>query len=148
MLYKFEKPFSIQTGGNEKEITFIELPVPSAETAAEMSRISAFIGRIISSSRQNITIDGKTIEKAQEVKEKAKQEGEQTMNCSDFIAMMEASGVNPAEAFDALKGLLRKTKAMFEGDCPCTGGNYSQMPFHALREILGFYCINFFDIFQ
>ncbi len=145
MKYEFTKSFEIETGGEVQKITHIEINEPSASCASEMGRLSAFVGRICKSSRDSAgTISAEAIEDAK----KAKEESSEATTSKDIVMMIVASSVDPADAFAALKNLLKSTGAKLNGELPCTGGNYNDIPYSALSEILGAYIINFFDIFR
>lgn len=146
MMYTFTKAFEIETQGDKHEITYIEVQEPAAENMTEMCKIEAFVGRVLKSGRDGINISEDVIEKAKEAKEAEKKED--PMSVKDILDIISASGVDASPAFDSLKKILKATSAKLNGDFACSGGNYNAIPYIMLKEILGFYIINFTTIFD
>jgi hypothetical protein len=145
MLYTFEKPFTITTGGEDQEITYIDLIEPSASNINDMSKIDAYIGRMLQSSQamtQNISSE--TLENVK----KDKENEDSKMKVKDVISLIISSGVDASSAYDGLKKLLPATGSKLNGEFICSGGNYNAIPVSAMREILGAYIVNFTNIFS
>lgn len=138
MLHTFSCPFCLVTGGEEREITYIELKEPSAAMAGEMASLSAYVGQLMRAARSFDVDEAAAVDAAAEEVPKERQ----------MASLISFSGVNPSEAFNALKNILKKTDAKLNAEFKCAGLNYDNIPYKMLVELLGVYIANFFDLFN
>jgi undecaprenyl pyrophosphate synthase len=160
-VYTFAEPFRITTHGSDHDVIQIEIPAPTGKMQSLFSRLEAeynSLMKIIKNDAQEMlaSLDQETIAQGMALAQNSKKdkntnrEEEAKEEVKAFNESVKDAGFNCTSSYGILKDILCAKKGGAKmlaenGEFDLASGHWDDIPMKEIKNLLGFYIVNFMD---